>query len=158
MKLLSRYGPAVAALLCSTLALASGGGGGGGEHAQTDWDTAMTAKVKVQLDAHAWDAALDLLAKARAKEPANADWWNYTGFAQRKSGHLPEAFTAYREALRLAPKHLGAHEYLGEAYLQNNQPDQAREQLAQLQTLCGNCEQYQDLHEALQDYAAKHPG
>jgi DNA-binding SARP family transcriptional activator len=53
----------------------------------------------------------------------------------------------------LDPRHKGAHEYIGEAYLQANQPDKAREHLSALKAICGErCEEYQDLAKALAAY------
>ena len=159
-------GAALAVL--ASVAWASGGGAGGSNnsngsnnssnHVQSKSDKDLEAQIKARLDAQQWDDALVMLDAARAKEPQNADWWNYTGYARRKSGHLAEAFPAYEEALRLDPRHLGAHEYLGELYLQSDKPDMARKMLAELETLCGHCEQYEDLDEAVEEYAKAHPG
>ncbi|MBB5193319.1 tetratricopeptide (TPR) repeat protein [Silvimonas terrae] len=157
-----KHGFIAAALMALALGTSAGvwasGGGGGGGGGQSSPPSVMAAHIKAKLDARDWQGALSLLDEARQQQPRNADWWNYTGYAQRNLGHLPESFAAYEEALRLNPKHLGAHEYLGEAYLQDNQPDKAREQLKQLQALCGHCDEYQDLEEAISDYTAKHPG
>lgn len=47
---------------------------------------------------------------------------------------------------RANPSHLSAREYLGEAHLQAGQPDKAREQLKELERLCGrSCDEYRDL-------------
>ncbi len=45
-------------------------------------------------------------------------------------------FKHYEEALRLDPKHRGAHEYIGEAYLMVGNPAKAKEHLAALDKLC----------------------
>ena len=66
-----------------------------------------------------------------------------------QSGHLPEAFKAYDEPLALYQKHPGAHEYLGEACLMNKEPEKARTELAKLKGICGNCEEYRDLDQAI---------
>ncbi|WP_051710159.1 tetratricopeptide repeat protein [Andreprevotia chitinilytica] len=142
-------------LIAAMAGASASGGGAGGIKVQGSDNTSQSVQRKI--DAKQWDDALEILAKARAKEPNNADWWNWTGYAERQRGHLPEAFDAYREALRLNPRSLGAHEYLGEAYLQNNQPDEANKQLAELQRLCGSCEQFNELSEAILLYKTKHP-
>ena len=69
--------------------------------------------------------ALDLLAGVVARHPKDADAWNYTGFASRMIGKFPEALSAYRVALSIQPNHLGAHEYLGELYVQTGQAGKA---------------------------------
>ena len=48
------------------------------------------------------------------------------------------------------PAHLGAHEYLGELYLQRGELEQARAQLAELERLCpAGCEERSELAEAI---------
>ena len=65
-------------------------------------------------------------------------------------------FRHYNEALRLDPKHLGAHEYLGEAYLQTGNVDKAKEQLRTLDKLCFfGCKEYTMLKTAVAAYEAK---
>jgi hypothetical protein len=60
-------------------------------------------------------------------------------------------------ALQLDPKHKGAHEYIGEAYLMDKKPAEAEKHLASLEKICGNktCEEYADLAKSLADYRAK---
>ncbi|WP_159671914.1 tetratricopeptide repeat protein [Andreprevotia sp. IGB-42] len=144
-------------LFVTSLAWAAGGGGGSMGGAGGNGNVSATQKLKQQLDTRQWDAALATLETLRAKDRNNADWWNWTGYAERKRGNLDAAFPAYRQALKLNPAHLGAHEYLGEAYLQNSQPAEAEQELATLQKLCGNCDEYRDLAEALADYRSKNP-
>ena len=56
----------------------------------------------------------------------------------------------YREALRLDPKHRGANEYIGEAYVLVGNKAKAQEHLAALERICGKgCEEYQDLARAI---------
>jgi hypothetical protein len=50
----------------------------------------------------------------------------------------------------LDPKHQGAHEYIGIAYVQMGQLDKAKEHLASLEKICStSCEEYQDLKKAI---------
>ena len=83
-----------------------------------------------------WQAALDAFNKVVAKDPGNANAQNYLGYTYRKSGQLDLAFKHYEEALRLNPKHRGAHEYMGEAYLMVNNLAKAEEQLKELDRIC----------------------
>jgi hypothetical protein len=65
-------------------------------------------------------------------------------------------FKHYNEALRIDPKHRGAHEYIGEAYLTVNNVAKAREHLGQLDRLCFlPCSEHTDLKKAVADYEAK---
>jgi tetratricopeptide (TPR) repeat protein len=106
--------------------------------------------------AQQWPRALDLLKAQLPQLNRNADLHNLLGFAYRKQARpdLPKAFEHYKLALSIDPRHRGAHEYIGEAYLMNKQPAKAREHLDTLKTLCGGtaCEEYQDLAKALAAY------
>ena len=106
-----------------------------------------------------WNRAItELNAVARA-EPRNADVHNLLGYSYRKRTppDLAKAFEHYKTALRLDPKHKGAHEYIGEAYLMDKNPAEADKHLAQLAAICGNktCEEYADLAKAIADYRAR---
>lgn len=58
--------------------------------------------------------------------------------------------------LQLNPRHRGAHEYIGEAYLKANNLAKAEEHLATLQRICLiPCEEYEDLKKAVADYRAR---
>lgn len=96
-----------------------------------------------------------LLQAALKRNPRNPDAWNYLGFATRKLGELGAARGYYENALRLDPGHLKAMEYLGELYLQTDEPDLARELLARISTLCPNgCEEHDQLAAAIAAYTA----
>ncbi len=97
-----------------------------------------------------WDRAVYHLQIAVKAEPANADARNLLGFAYRKQRKLELAFVQYREALKLDPKHRGAHEYIGEAYLMAGDRAKAQEHLLALERICGKgCDEYQDLARAI---------
>ena len=81
--------------------------------------------------------------------PQSTVWENSSGFSFRKNCNLPEDFKAYDKALSIDPKHLGAHEYLGEAYVINKEPEKARAELIKLKGICGNCEEARDLEKAI---------
>ena len=105
-----------------------------------------------------WPAAQALLREALAKTPDNADYHNLYAYALRKGANpdMSLVFKHYNEALRLDPKHRGAHEYIGEAYLLVGNPAKAKEHLAQLDKLCFlPCSEYRDLKTAIADYERK---
>ena len=63
------------------------------------------------------------------------------------------AFKHYGRALELDPRHRGAHEYVGEAYLIVNNLAKAEEHLAALHKICLiPCEEYEDLKKAIVEY------
>ena len=74
----------------------------------------------------------DKLVEATKLDPTNADAWNMLGFSRRKTGDRPGAFDAYWKCLALKPEHIGAHEYMGEAYLEEGKINEARAELAWL--------------------------
>ena len=101
-----------------------------------------------------WNAAIAELQRLARRDPNNADVQNLLGYSYRNAGQIDNAFKAYDNALRLDPKHKGAHEYIGVAYLVARQPDKAMEHLAALKLICGGegCEEYQDLAKAIAAY------
>lgn len=147
----------VIALLCWCYAAQAAGAGGGGETAVADPVIAAAQSAMAQKN---WDAAQATLLKGLAGSPQNADYHNLYAYALRKSAKpdMEKVFSHYAEALRIDPKHRGAHEYMGEAYLMVNKLPEAREQLAALDKLCFfGCEEYTDLKVAIANYEAKHP-
>lgn len=116
------------------------------------------AAARKAVEARDWPQAIRHLELARGREPRNADVHNLMGFAERKQGHLEAAFAHYDEALRLDPKHRGAHEYAGEAFLLAGNLAKAEEHLAALDKLCTfSCEEYRDLKKSIADYKRKQP-
>jgi tetratricopeptide (TPR) repeat protein len=144
-------------LLLYGLALADGGGGGGGSggdegrRAKAE-DPAMTAAVRA-IDAKQYARAIPMLEEIVARQPGNADAYNWLAYATRKNGDPRKSIPIYQKALALDPKHLGAHEYIGEAYLALDDLPKAKEHLARLDRLCRfGCEQYTDLKKAVEAY------
>jgi tetratricopeptide (TPR) repeat protein len=106
-----------------------------------------------------WAAAQAILRDAVQRSPGNADYHNMYAYTIRK-GASPDmnlVFKHYNEALRIDPKHRGAHEYLGEAYLMVNDVAKAKEHLGALDKLCFlPCSEYSDLKKAIGDYERTH--
>jgi len=99
-----------------------------------------------------WALAASSFKKVVAENPKNADAYNLLGFSSRWLGKYDEAFAAYDKALALDPKHKGALEYSGIAYLKVNQKPKAEAQLAKLRTICASCEETTDLAKAIAAY------
>ena len=101
--------------------------------------------IQAKIDAKDWPNAIADL-KALAETTQSADVFNLLGFSLRKSGDFPQALTYYTKALDLDPNYKGAHEYLGELYLETKDLAKANEQLAILEGLCPDgCEERDDL-------------
>ena len=115
-------------------------------------------KAEYLIKAEKYDEAIPLLKNVVADNPRDADAWNYLGFASRKLGNSKEAIGYYEKALKIDPNHKGAHNYLGEAYLQLNDVPKAEEQLTILKGICAtNCEEAEDLAADIADYKTAHP-
>lgn len=111
------------------------------------------AAGKAAIAAKDWNAAIKALSSAALRDTRNPDIQNYLGYAYRHTGQLDVAFRHYQRALQLDPRHRGAHEYVGEAYLLVNNLAKAEEHLAALQRIClVPCEQYEDLKKAIAEY------
>lgn len=114
------------------------------------------AQAEKAIEAKDWDKAIDLLTQAVARDEKNADIYNYLGYAERNRGNLDIAFKYYDRALALNPKHRGAHEYVGEAYLLTGNLPKAEEQLAALDKLCFfSCSEYRELKEKIAEFKQK---
>jgi Flp pilus assembly protein TadD len=112
---------------------------------------------KTAIETRDWNGAIASLTKAAQRDSRNADIQNLLGYAYRNSGQLEPAMKHYQRALQLDPRHLGAHEYIGEAYLMANNPAKAEEHLAQLKRYCSSavCEPYDDLRKKIETYRAR---
>jgi Flp pilus assembly protein TadD len=118
------------------------------ENAKVD-DYAVGKKA---VDAKNWTLAASSFKKVVAANPKSADGYNMLGYSSRWLGKYDEAFAAYDKALALDPKHKGALEYSGIAYLQTKQKDKADAQLAKLKEICATCEETTDLAKAIAAY------
>ena len=90
-----------------------------------------TVGVKA-IDAGQFAAAIPLLQKSIARDGSNADAYNWLAYATRRNGDPTGWNTIYQKALAIDPKHRGAHEYIGEAYLTLDNLPKAKEHLANL--------------------------
>ena len=100
-----------------------------------------------------WPEAVARFGKALLRDPDNADLHNHLGFAHRNLRHYALAFKHYEQALALSPRHRGAHEYIGEAYLMTGNLAGAAKHLAALREICLlPCEELEDLEKAISAY------
>ncbi len=110
-------------------------------------------QAQALIETEDYQGAIDLLLPLAETDNQNADVFNLLGYSHRKLEKYDEALEYYLTALELDPNHLGANEYLGELYLETDQPDKAAEQVAMLETLCPDgCEELTELQEALVAY------
>jgi len=115
------------------------------------------AAGKQAIEAKQWPAAIKALSTAALRDTRNADIQNWLGYAYRNAGQLPKAFDHYERALSLNPRHRGAHEYVGEAWLLAGRPDEAEKHLKALQSIClVPCEELAELKERIDRYRQQH--
>ena len=98
--------------------------------------------------------AIELLWGYLDANPEDADAYNLLGYSYRKERKFDLAKKSYDRALAIEPEHKGAHEYLGELYLQTGQPEKAEAALEKLAEICGleGCEEYEELRIAIADF------
>jgi len=111
-------------------------------------------QAKSLIDDKEYDKAIPILQKLVKEKGAYADALNLLGYSYRKSGDAKTALDYYNQALAMEPDHLGANEYLGELYLEQKQPDKAKERLAVLKRACGSCTEAKTLEAAIQKQAS----
>lgn len=117
-----------------------------------------------------WPAVIDALNKVVARRPWHDNAHNMLGFAHRKQGDYETAFKHYDIALELNPRHRGALEYLGEAYLELGRIDDAHAVTLELAEVCNEvvmafdnegwksgCEELDDLIEAYREHGVPLP-
>ncbi|MBW8812051.1 MAG: tetratricopeptide repeat protein [Caulobacterales bacterium] len=83
-----------------------------------------------------YDEALKSLDAARAAFGPHPDILTYQGYTWRKMGQLDRAEGYYRQALAIAPNHVGATEYYGELKVERGDLAGARRMLAKLDRVC----------------------
>jgi len=120
--------------------------------ARRDEDYAAGRKA---VEAKNWSEAVAKLRIAERRNPDSADLHNFLGFSYRNLRQFDLAFTHYKRAIQLDPRHRGAHEYIGETYLLVGDVAGAERHLQALREICLlGCEELKDLEAAI----AKHRG
>ena len=149
---------ALAALVASIPVPSHADGGGGGDATSSrvvrlkpvDPDYTKATKAIKTGD---FAAAIPLLERVVARDSTDADAYNWLAYSIRRNGDPAGSLPIYQKALAIDPKHRGAHEYIGEAYLALDDMAKAKEHLAALDRLCFfPCSQYRDLKRAIEAY------
>lgn len=113
-------------------------------------DAPDLAAVRAKIKAKDFTSALADLNGMVDKGVQHADVYNLLGFSLRKTGDYARALTFYKKALDYDADHKGAHEYLGELYVEMGQVAKARQHLVILERLCPHgCEEREDLAKAI---------
>lgn len=101
--------------------------------------TALLERGKAARAAGDLDTANGLIESALAVDPRNRAGYLALAEIARAQGLPGKAIRFYREALTLEPNDQAALRGQGEAMVQKGAVERARENLARLKTLCGNC-------------------
>ena len=100
-----------------------------------------------------WTEAVARLRKAEVRNPDSADLHNFLGYSYRNLKQFDPAFRHYKRAIEIDPRHRGAHEYIGEAYLMTGDLVGAERHLKALREICLlPCEELADLEKAVAGY------
>jgi len=111
------------------------------------------AAGKKAIERKDWAEAVKRLSVAAKRDPDSADLQNYLGYSYRNLKQFDLAFRHYKRSIELNPRHRGAHEYIGEAYLMVNDVAGAERHLAALREICLlPCEELADLEKAVKAY------
>src|SRR3989442_13843551 len=147
---------ALAALVASIPVSSHADGGGGGDATSSrvvrlkPEDPDYTKATKA-INAGDFAAAIPLLERVVARNSPEADAYNWLAYSIRRNGDPAGSLPIYQKALAIDPKHRGAHEYIGEAYLVLGDVSNAKEHLAPLGRLCFlPCSQYRDVKKRMQ--------
>ena len=111
------------------------------------------ANAKAAIERKDYAGAIAALNRVTQAEPRNPEAWNLLGFATRKSGNPRGSLAHYQKAMEIDPKHLGAHEYMGEAYLMLDELANAEILLKRLDSFCTfGCQEHKMLKSAIENY------
>ena len=115
--------------------------------------TRITPPAREAIERKEWDEAVARCEARRVRHPDHADLQNNLGYAHRNLKQFDLAFKHYKRAIELDPRHRGAHEYIGEAYLMVGDLPNAEKHLAALRAICLlPCEELTDLEKAFAKY------
>jgi Flp pilus assembly protein TadD len=113
------------------------------------------AAGKQAMDKKDWPEAAKRFTAALKRNPDNPDLQNYLGYTHRNLKQFDLAFKYYKRAIEIDPRHRGAHEYIGEAYLMTGDLANAEKHLAALRNICLlPCEELEDLEKAVKQFRA----
>ncbi len=128
----------------------SGGSDNGSSVYNSNNDGSAMDAVMVSLEQENYQQAIAELKLFVKEQGETADALNLLGFSNRKLKNYDDAYDYYIRALSMEPDHLGANEYLGELYVETEQPDKAQTQLDRLYDICqSECREYTKLKEVI---------
>jgi tetratricopeptide (TPR) repeat protein len=94
------------------------------------------AKGRAAFERDDWQGVIDHMTEVVRRRPWHDNAHSLLGFAHRKLGDFERSLAFYDKALTLNPHNRGALEYLGEAYLDLDDPARTQEILSRLAVEC----------------------
>ncbi len=146
----------VAIVVLGLLALPVAGYAAGTSSSSEEAKPDLYKQAEDLIDDEEYAQAVPLLQQSIQQKGEYADALNLLGYANRKLGDKAKAMTYYTKALNMEPNHLGANEYMGELYLEMNYQSKSEERLDVLKTACGDCDEFDDLEDEIEDYKEEH--
>jgi Flp pilus assembly protein TadD len=147
--------PAIAACLLSLGLLTPAIADPGEETSLAERDPDYAAG-KAAMDKKDWAGAVRNFQRTVVRESDNADLHNHLGYSYRNLKQMDLALKHYKRAIEISPRHRGAHEYIGEAYLMMNDLPNAEKHVSALRRICLlGCEELTDLQKAVAQYRAR---
>lgn len=148
------------AIFLMACALGSFGSFAHADPEETDPDLAKRdedyAAARKAIEAKNWGEAVTRLKISERRNPDSADLHNFLGYSYRHLKQYDLAFKHYKRALQIDPRHRGAHEYIGEAYLMTGDLANAERHRDLLRGICLlGCEELVDLEKAIVEYKKK---
>jgi Flp pilus assembly protein TadD len=111
------------------------------------------ASGRLALERKDWAHAVAHFERAARRFPDNADIQSDLALAYHRVGKPDLAFRHYRQALKLNPRHRGAHALLGEAFLAAGDVASAEQHLEALRRICLlPCDELMGLERAIGEY------
>lgn len=104
------------------------------EETQLDDDTLYQAARELAYDGQYENAISVLYQAANRNDPRIL---NYLGFANRKAGRVEVGMGYYRQAILINPDYILARSYMGQSLVQQGKYDEAKIQLAEIQSRGG---------------------
>jgi tetratricopeptide (TPR) repeat protein len=145
-------------VLAGPVSAAGSSGGGGTPSGSDDRDMRPSYRNAVKLvKQKRYEEAIVMFEGLLKDDQHNPDILNYLGFCYRKLGYLDNSAAYYQAALTAKADHLGALEYQGELFLMQKNLPAAEANLARLASLCGDCDEHDDLKDAIEDYKENNP-
>lgn len=104
-------------------------------------------KAEALLSHGKYSQAINTLQNVLKRQLRSADAYTYLGYAYAQLQDEDKSVEHLKHALKLNPRHLGAHQYLGEHYVRTGKTSLALERVQAMRLICGrtDCDEIRNL-------------